>query len=438
MKNKVNDIMPYLSQRVNSDSVSTIIYIKPEKTINPSNILGFQPVEISALGAVITSIVSVFLAIHTIKKYGNDRREQQNIILRERKVSSATIAKEKIEKFYGPFNSLLEESRIIYGHFALKEKNNISKAGGYFRTLRYLIQGNDLKNNVLDEHDRELLVQIIDISDKISILIEKNSGYVDNPELHTLLGKLIAHYRILKCAAHGKLNKDNSDLEEIVFPLEINGALDNEIRKLKKTIDFDSINKAPKKINKSIKFYNKNHIEYFQKTYSIDMSNIYNRVRRHFKKGTFVLDAGCGVGRDTEYFIKHGYKVTSFDAAQKMVDLCNQYPFAFCELLNFDEVDFPPKFELVWACASLLHLNKKDFKDAIFRLYKSMKKDGIIYFSLKKHGGHDKKRDFYYHSDSEIMKIFTTNLKMAHIDTWDTSSNMPGANDSFVNYIFKK
>ncbi len=168
------------------------------------------------------------------------------------------------------------------------------------------------------------------------------------------------------------------------------------------------------------------------------MSNIYNRVIEHFKKGTFVLDAGCGVGRDTEYFIRHGYKVTSFDAAQKMVDLCNQYPFAFCELLNFDEVDFPPKFELVWACASLLHLSKNEFKDAIFRLYKSMKKDGIIYFSLKKHGSHDKKRDFYYHSNSEIMNIFTTKLKMTHIDTWDTASNMPGANDSFVNYIFKK
>ncbi len=209
--------------------------------------MGFQPVEISALGAVITSLASVFLAIHTIKKYGNDKRDQQNIILRERKVSAATVAKEKIEKFYGPFNSLLEESRIIYGHFALKEKDSIRKAGGYFRTLRYLIQGNDLKNKDLDEHDRELLIQIIDISDKISILIETNSGYVDNPEVHTLLGKLIAHYRILKCAANGKLNKDNSDLEEIVFPLEINGALDNEIRKLKKIIDFDSIKKAPKK-----------------------------------------------------------------------------------------------------------------------------------------------------------------------------------------------
>lgn len=438
MNNKVNYITLLLPQKFNSESLSTIIYVEHRNNMITSKIFGAQATDISAIGATITALVSIILAFHTIIKYREDKKEQQTIFLRDRKVELATTAKEKIEKFYGPFNSLLEASRIIYGHFALEEKEQIKTADVNFRTLRYL---NEIKRNnskKIDEHDKELLELIINISDKITDLIETNSGFVDNPELHTLLGKLIAHYKILKSAANGKLNKNDPTLEEVVFPLEINGALENEIRKLKKIIDFDTIKNTSTKENKTIDFYNKNYIKYFQRTYSTDMSDIYSNVIKHLKPGAFVLDAGCGVGRDTEYFIKNGYKVTSFDAAQKMVDLCNQYSFAFCERLSFDEVDFPPKYDLVWACASLLHLDENDFKDAVYRLYKSARKGGIIYFSLKELTNNDNERDFYYYPYKLIHEIFVENLKMTKVATWKTVSNITGTGESFENYIFKK
>ncbi len=424
--------------KIASDCLLTHVIIGPAQGEKNSTLFGFQPAEISALGAMFTTLISLLLAIHTIKKYSADKRDEQNSKLLERKISEAKAAQEKIEKFYGPFNALLEESRVIYEHFAINEKEKSKQSGSYFRTLPYLIKINSHENTEFDEHDKQLLSQIIGISDSIVKLIETNSGFVDNPELHTLLGKLIAHYRILKCAADGKLNKNDSNLDDIVFPLEINGALENEIRKLKKTINFHKTNKNKININKSIRYYDNNYIEYFKKTYSIDMSDVYLRVRQHFKRGTFVLDAGCGVGRDTQYFIKHGYKVTSFDASQKMVDLCNQYPFAFCERLDFNEIDFPSKFDLVWACASLLHLNESEFKNAIYRLYKSMRHGAIIYFSLKNHPKKDKKRDFYHYDDEKIDDLFIVDLGMSKVDCWDTISNMQEANDTFKNYIFRK
>lgn len=438
MISKIISIENMQPKKIQSELLFTNVFVGDTQNAKPPLMLGFQPTEISAIGAMLTACISFFLAIHTIKKYSSDKRDEKKYKQLEEKRLLARVAQEKIENFYGPFNALLEESRLIYEHFAIDEKDKSKQSATHFRTLPHLIKINSKKNNDFDDHDRELLSQITDISDTIVKLIEKNSGCVDNPELHTLLGKLIAHYRIFKCAADGKLNRNSSNLEDIVFPLEINGALENEIRKLKNIINFPLDNIKTIKINKSIDFYNKNHIEYYKKTYSIDMNNIYSKVRNRFKRGGFVLDAGCGVGRDSQYFIKQGYKVTSFDASQKMVDLCNQYPFAFCEKLNFNEIDFPPKFDLVWACASLLHLNESEFKQAIYRLYKSMRHGGIIYFSLKKNINVDTQRDFYYYDEEKINNLFVVDLKMSREDAWDTASNMPGAGDVFINYIFSK
>ncbi|WP_226860712.1 methyltransferase domain-containing protein [Dickeya dianthicola] len=309
MENNKSVFTPSLQSKHENGPLTTNMYIEPTPSATSKGLWGSQPAELSAIASCITALVSLFIAIHTVSKYREDKLEQQKIILRERKLTLANNAKEKIEKFFGPLNSLLEESRIIYSHFALKEKEKLKADGEYFRTLRYLIQNNSHENNELDTHDKELLLQIIDISDKVTLLIESNSGLVDNPELHTLLGKLIAHYRILKCAERGLLSKDNSDLEDIVFPLEINGALDSEIRKLQVIIDFDLKLNTEELKNNNITFYDQKYIDYFKRTASLDMSDIYSEVRGHFKPGGSILDAGCGVGRDTEYFIKHGYKV---------------------------------------------------------------------------------------------------------------------------------
>ncbi|UQA51968.1 class I SAM-dependent methyltransferase [Vibrio sp. ED002] len=439
----------------------TEIVVPPcDKKTNANSLFGLPIAEITAVTSTFTVVISLFVAFFTIRKYSKDHKHQSLLLEREKNKEEILKAKEKIEKFYGPINSLLEESRIIYKYFAVQEKLQYEKNGDYFRALNFFTepeQKND-KSRILNKikisppksgadklslHDRELFSHIIDISDKITDLIENQSGHVDNPALHILLGKLTAHYRIVKSAFEGKISEQNTHLDDVVFPLEINGAINSEINKLLLIINKkntqENINVAN---NKNVKYYDDNCISYNNITKKVDMSAIYKKVRKHVANGSNILDAGCGAGRDTEYFIKHGFKVSSFDASINMVNICNEYPFAFCEQKVFSSINYPQLFDLVWASASLLHLDKEEFKHAIQKLFKALKPSGYLYFSLKlkkdtigssKNGS----RTFYYHETDEVIKLLEQEFKMDKIEIWNTESSLKN-DDTFINFLYKK
>src|SRR5205807_7688771 len=109
-------------------------------------------------------------------------------------------------------------------------------------------------------------------------------------------------------------------------------------------------------IDPSVNYYDQNADAYAAQTRYVDMSDLYPPFRELVSQGGRILDAGCGVGRDTRYFIEHGYSVISFDASREMVKKCQEYPHAYCLHLSFEDLDFEEVFDGVWACASLLHL----------------------------------------------------------------------------------
>ncbi|MGI2146655.1 class I SAM-dependent methyltransferase [Shewanella frigidimarina] len=441
--NKIEETSNKLQPHQNSSltELHTVICVVPNDKKDENHLIGLSASEFTIVTSSLTVLASILVAYSTIRKYSKDHKHQLNLLEREKEKEAILKAKEKIEKFYGPLNAHLEESRIIYEHFATEEKKILKQQGDYFRTLRYLTNGpdNQVKGiNRFKPHDQELLSHILKISDQVIKLIEKNSGYVDNSELHTLLGKLAAHYRIIKSASEGKLTNQADYLESIVFPLEINGAINSEICKLTNIIN--SIKQISVPTNKTIDFYDENHLDYYlQTSESADMEFTYDLVRKFVVNGSCILDAGCGVGRDTKFFIQHGFKVVSFDASKKMVDMCNEYPFAFCEHKCFEIIKYPPVFDLVWACASLLHLDKAAFKDALTKLHRSLKPGGVLYFSLKSKVDKSKSkgREFFKYEFNDVSTILKSELNMTHLNSWSSISAISNS-ERFENYIFRK
>ena len=96
-----------------------------------------------------------------------------------------------------------------------------------------------------------------------------------------------------------------------------------------------------------------------------------------------MLDAGCGPGRDSRAFLAKGYDVTAFDASETMVRLASKRIGLPVLRLSFQEVGFEETFDGVWACASLLHVPRREVPSVLCRLTRSLKPDGLLYASFR-------------------------------------------------------
>lgn len=396
----------------------------------------FSANDIASLASFFGVIVSFATVCITVTKYGKDRKKALNIEAYRQLEQLRKETDNKIESFFGPINELREESKILYNIFAIDLKEQARKSNNYFRTIEFLC----FNTNELSVTDGALLQEIRTLSNKTLNLIEQKIGMVTNPALASLLGKACAHFRILELACQKKLVGQWEKLKDmdIAFPLELDGALTNEVRKLEENYNqkkLEIFNNAEilQKINSTIKYYDDNTHNYYVETMFVDMSEIYKKFRSHLKTGASILDIGCGVGRDTKYFIQHGYKVYSIDASHGMVEICRKYPFAFCKQMNMQDIDFYEEFDAVWANASLLHLTTTEFKEVIKKLINTVKQEGIIFFSLKEKDNRPEldKRYYKFYKPDEVKNLMSQFNNLEHIHSWTDDK-------CFNNFIFRK
>jgi SAM-dependent methyltransferase len=58
----------------------------------------------------------------------------------------------------------------------------------------------------------------------------------------------------------------------------------------------------------TIAYYDSHAEEFAAQAANLDMYHLYDRFLRHVRPGGRILDAGCGVGRDTLAFAERGYE----------------------------------------------------------------------------------------------------------------------------------
>lgn len=102
-------------------------------------------------------------------------------------------------------------------------------------------------------------------------------------------------------------------------------------------------------------------------------------------KGKKILDIGCGPGRDAKYFSEHGLEVTGIDLTTNFLKIAFQnVPNAKFLQMDMRALDFPENsFDGIWACASFLHVPKKDAKNTLFGFRKILNPAGLMYISVK-------------------------------------------------------
>jgi SAM-dependent methyltransferase len=147
-----------------------------------------------------------------------------------------------------------------------------------------------------------------------------------------------------------------------------------------------------------------------------------------------VLELGCGDGRDAEEIIKRTQSYTGIDYSKELIKLAKQkLPSADFRIVDMQNFDFPfESYDVVFAFASLLHIDKENLKLLMKKVARSLKVGGIFYISTKyadkykEEWKEDKfgKRLFYFYNAELITKlasefdVVTTDTVMHNTTAW--------------------
>ncbi len=102
-----------------------------------------------------------------------------------------------------------------------------------------------------------------------------------------------------------------------------------------------------------------------------------------------ILDVGCAGGRDSEVFVERGFNVTGIDLCEPFLqEAKKRVPTGLFLKRDVLELDFEEAyFDGIWACAVLLHLEKKDLPKVLTDFYRILKTGGSMFIGVKQGEG---------------------------------------------------
>ena len=173
---------------------------------------------------------------------------------------------------------------------------------------------------------------------------------------------------------------------------------------------------------KTINYYNQQAKKYYEQTINVDMSPLYEQFLNYLEPQSHILDAGCGSGRDSLYFLEHCYQVTAIDAAKNLAQLAEDLIAQPVLKMKLQDLDYKSKFNGIWACASLLHLQSDKMQQVLKKFAAALVTEGIIYISLQYGEGEEFKngRFFNYYTEKSWLKLMQEIEELEVLKLWKT------------------
>ena len=171
-------------------------------------------------------------------------------------------------------------------------------------------------------------------------------------------------------------------------------------------------------MNSTVKYYNKNSREYFEKTRGTDMSELYEAFLPYLPEHGSILDAGCGSGRDLKFFREHGHDAEGIDASEELCQLAAEY--SGCKVTCCRMEDFAPdkKYAGIWCCASLLHLEDGAVIEFFRKCQEWLTDGGILFLSVKTGipTGEDEKGRWFRNFDEGKIRELLVECPSLHLE----------------------
>ena len=194
-------------------------------------------------------------------------------------------------------------------------------------------------------------------------------------------------------------------------------------------------------IDKTLKYYNENAQSFASGTVSVKFTKVQDKFLEKLNPDAYILDFGCGAGRDTKYFLSRGYQVDAVDGSEQLCRIASEYTGIKVRQKLFQELDEKEKYDGIWACASILHLPKKQLREVLKNMYAALKSEGWIYASFK-YGEFEGERNGRYFTDftTDTFKDFIHDMHGLKIEEhWITGDVRPGrGEEKWLNLLLQK
>ena len=194
-------------------------------------------------------------------------------------------------------------------------------------------------------------------------------------------------------------------------------------------------------MNHTLDYYNKNAQQFSKETISVDFTKTQDRFLNYLTDKGYILDFGCGSGRDTKYFLDKGFQVKAVDGSKELCRLAAEYTGIKVGQMLFEDLDEKEIYDGIWACASVLHLSREKLPNIFHKMHQALKTNGIIYTSFK-YGTFEGERNGRYFTDfTEVLfEEFARQISGLQIDKmWITGDVREGRGDErWLNILLRK
>lgn len=108
-------------------------------------------------------------------------------------------------------------------------------------------------------------------------------------------------------------------------------------------------------------------------------------------KDARVVEIGCGAGKDAAEIIKIAVSYQGFDPSAELLTIAREHvpnaTFAQSDAVNYE---YPKGLDIVFAFASMLHLDKEEFAVVCRKVSEALKPGGIFCMTLKETDNYQK------------------------------------------------
>lgn len=193
-------------------------------------------------------------------------------------------------------------------------------------------------------------------------------------------------------------------------------------------------------MKQNLDYYVINALAFFESTFQVDMEILYQPFLRYLPDHAFILDLGCGSGRDALAFKNKGYQVAATDYSKEMVDKASELAGIDVRFESFYELSELNQYDGIWACASLLHCERKRLHEVLEKILKALKVNGICYMSFK-YGEGDRYKDgrqFTDMDESQAQNLLKNFDNILLLQQWISIDKRPDHNEDWLNIVFQK